>query len=81
MPALVVAQSKRSWENAELQTGPEAASTLLQKPSVPGVQNLVSFAILPLVAGKIAAKKPLPISGSVILDSRERRTHQKAIRA
>lgn len=80
MTALVVALPKRTWEDAELQTGPEAASTLLQKHSVLGVQNLVWFAILPLEDGKIAAKTPLPILDSVILDSRRRRTHWKATR-
>lgn len=53
---------------------------LLQKTSVLGVQNLVLFAILPLEAGKIAAKIPLPILDSVILHLRKRRTHQKATR-
>lgn len=77
---MVVALPKRTWEDAELQTGLEAASTLLQKTGVPGVQNLVSFAILPLAVGKIAEKIPLPILDSVILDSRKRWTHQKATR-
>lgn len=75
-----VALPRRTWEDAELQTGLEAASRLLQKTGVPGVQNLVLFAILPLEAGKIAAKIPLPILDSVILDSRKKWIHQKATR-
>lgn len=77
---MVAALPRRTWEDAELQTGLEAASTLFQKTGVPGVQNLVSFAILPPEAGKITAKIPLPILDSVILDSRKRWTHQKAKR-
>lgn len=71
-----MALPKRTLEDTELQTGLEAASKLLQKNILLGVENLDSFAILPLEAVKI----PLLILDSVILDSRKRQTHQEATR-
>lgn len=76
MPDLVVASPKRAWEDTELQTGLEAASKLLQKTILLGIENLDSFAVFPLEAVKI----PLLILDSVILDSRKRQTHQEATR-
>lgn len=52
----------------------------VSKTSILELQSPVSLAILPLQAGKTAAKARLPILDSLILGSRRRRTDQKATR-